>query len=62
MRKIEQDMLNAVRAHASALYRHEILKDDRFEAAKEYQAWWSMVRSVEQQDGIFKVIALNPFR
>lgn len=49
-------------AHASALYRHEILKEDRFEAAKEYQAWWSLVRSVEQQDGIFKVIALNPFR
>lgn len=47
---------------ASALYRHEILKEDRCEAAKEYQAWWSMVRQVEHKDGVFGVLEENLFR
>ena len=46
-------------AHASALYRHEILKEDRLEAAKEYKAWWAKVRRVGHMDGVFTVTAEN---
>lgn len=48
-------------AHASALYRHEILKEDRMEAAKEYKTWWAKVRYVEHHNEVFTVIAVNPF-
>lgn len=46
-------------AHASALYRHHIGKESIYEAAKEYHSWWSLVRRVEHQEEIFKVISLN---
>lgn len=49
-------------AHASALYRTHIEGASIHEAAKEYQAWWDMVRRVEHKDGVFGVLEEILFR
>lgn len=47
--------------HASAMYRRHIEGASIHEAAEEYKPWWALVRRVEQQDGVFKVMTVNPF-
>ena len=48
--------------HAAALYSRHIEGAGISYAAREYQAWWSLVRSLEYRENFFKVISLNPSR